>query len=113
MDANQLEYAFDLLGGMLIGIALLGQFFVNKSIAEIAIYDSLKRKLVAYSIRIGAAIISFAVLVLVIKAIRSTTSVTVFSVAAISVGLLTTIIIGRKVLTKYCKDKNARNLSKA
>lgn len=104
-----LEYVFAVLGGALIGIAVLGQFFVNASVGEVARYDSTKRKVVAYSIRIGAAIISLAVLILVIRMLRSSTTVTVFSALAIAAGLLTTIVFGwKKLIRKRAKIKGAR-----
>lgn len=95
-----LEYVFDLLGGALIGIALLGQFFVNASIGKITGYDSTTKKLASYGIRIGAAIISFAALVLVIRVIRSSSTVTVFSALAIAVGLLATVYFGWQKLIR-------------
>lgn len=105
LDHVILEYVFDILGGALIGIAVLGQFFVNASVGEIARYDSIKRKVIVYSIRIGAAIISFAMLILVIRMIRSSTTVTVLSSLAIAVGLLATVFFGWKKLINTKNNK--------
>lgn len=100
LDNIILEYIFNVFGGVLIGIAVLGQFLVNASVGKVAHYDSIKRKVIAYSLRIGAAIISFAVLILVIRIIRATTTVTVLSSLAIVIGLLVTVYFGRKKLVK-------------
>lgn len=94
------EYALNVLGGVAIGVALLSQFFINARLGKIGRCDSTTRKIVAYSIRIGAATISFAVLVFVIRMIRSSTTVTLSSALAIAIGLLATLIFGRSLMRK-------------
>jgi hypothetical protein len=113
MDTNLLKYGFEVLGGALIGIALLGQFFMNSSIGVVKPFHSRKRKFAAYSVRVAAATISFAVLVLVMRAIRTAATFTMFDVVAVTSGLTVTLVIGWKELAKSSKKKNAGKLSKA
>lgn len=113
MDTNLLKYGFEMLGGAVIGIALLGQFFMNSSIGAVEPRHSRKRKFAAYSVRVAAATISLAVLVLVVRAMRAATTFTLLDVAVVTFGLIVTLVVGWKTLTKSNKGKNAGKLSKA
>lgn len=97
------EYIFNILGGMLIGIAWLGQSFINAGVGKVDRDNSTQQKVIAYSIRIGAAIITLAVLIIVIRVIKASTSVTVLSALALAAGWLTTVYFGRKKLINLRK----------
>lgn len=105
IDRTIYEYTINIFGGVLIGIAVLGQFFMSASIGKVTRYDSTARKAISYAIRIGAAIMSFAALIFVIRIIRSSTTVTPFSVLAIATALVVTIVFGWKKLTS--KQRNS------
>lgn len=92
------EYLFNMIGGAIIGTALLGQFYINEHIGKVPKFVPARKKITAYFFRAIGAIISFAVLVFVIRLIRLFTIVTVPNVAAIAIGLLVTVFWGLKII---------------
>lgn len=90
---------------------MLGQFFVNACAGKETSCDSTMRKVVGYSMRIGAAIVSLAVLVLVIRTIRLSTAITLYNVLAIAMGLLATIAFGWKKLTRRNNNRGQITIS--
>jgi len=92
------EYLLSMIGGAVIGFALIGQFFINEHIGKVPRFVPAGKKFRAYFFRGVGAIISFVVLVFVIRLIKLFTIVTVPNVIAIAVGLLVTVFWGLRVI---------------
>lgn len=91
------EYLFNMISGVIIGSALLGQFYINEHIGKVPKFVPARKKITAYFFRAIGAAISFVVLVSVIRLIRLYTIVTVPNVIAIAIGLLVTVLWGLKI----------------
>jgi uncharacterized protein HemY len=89
-----------MIGGAVIASALLGQFYINEHIGKVPKFVPAWKKITSYFFRAIGAIISFAVLVFVIRLIRLFTIVTVPNVVAIAIGLLVTVFWGLKIIKK-------------
>jgi len=94
------EYLLNIIGGVIIGLALIGQFFINEHAGKVPRFVPIRKKVIAYFFRTVGAVISFVVLVFVIRLIKLFTIVTLPKVIAIAVGLSVTVIFGLKMIKK-------------
>jgi len=84
------------VGGIVIAVALLAQLFVNSTIGKVSRFSSAKTKFVAYSFRFFAALVSFVVLVAMMRLIKQVTVATGPSVIALVLSFLVTLLFGLK-----------------
>jgi uncharacterized Tic20 family protein len=98
VDNTILQYLINFIGGVIIGAPILGQLIINAGLAKIEKEDSQKSKLKKQLIRIFFAIISFGILIIIMRIIRSSGEVPLIGTLSIALGVLSTVYFGRKLL---------------
>lgn len=100
LESDLLRHVAEICGGAVIGIALLGQYLISVATARAARSGSGKEKFIAFGVRIGSAILSFSVLILVVRAVRAYSNLTILDALAVAIGLALVAGIAWRQLSK-------------
>jgi hypothetical protein len=100
------------VGGAVIGLALLVQIILRDSLAEGSLLLNQRQRRISVVLRISAAVAAFAVTVLVIRLVSEEGGRTVLGAASILAGLLLSVLVGKRLTGGLAKRVRTRFLGK-
>lgn len=100
------------VGGAVIGLALLVQIILRDSLADGSPLLNQRQRRISLVLRISAAIAAFAIAVLVLRLVSEESGRTVLVAASVLIGLLLSLLLGKRLTGPLTTRVRARFLGK-